>query len=201
MPSKGAPRSKVAALSQEVHPMNPTGYALQIAGRFRGVLKDAEICGVWTFAWLPETSGKVTHQSFNLGGNPTDPIELLDPANQPMVAFLDAFARQPDEVIKLLTIFRVHIREKVGKPGTSLVHAAFINKGTGKEAAHVLAEAESNGGPTLPAVESAGRRLRRHKASLESEQKGKGPDWPYINSAGAEPIPRQQGRKADKKGP
>ena len=137
-----------------------------------------------------------------MGGNPTDPIELLDPANLPMVAFLDAFARQPDEVIKLLTIFRVHIREKVGKPGPSLVHAAFINEGTGKEAAHVLAEAESNGGPTLPAaVESAGRRLRRHKASLEAEQKGKGPDWPYINSAGAEPIPRQQGRKADKKGP
>jgi hypothetical protein len=182
--------------------MNPTGYALQVAGRrFREVLSDAEINGVWTFAWLPETSGKVTHRSFILGGKPTDPIELLDPANLAMVAFLDAFARQPDEVIKLLTTFRVYIREKVGKPGPSLVHAAFINEGTGKEAAHVLAEAESNVGPTLAAVESAGRRLRRHAASLESAQKGKGPYWPHINSAGAEPIPRKRGRKADKKGP
>lgn len=198
MPRKGEPRPKAAAPPRERLSALSTGLALEVAGRrFRRVLTDAEIDGVWSLAWLPETSGNVTHQGFKLAGNPEDPIDRLDPFNLPMAAFLDAFARQPETVIDLLARFRRYIREEVGKPGTSLVHAAFIAAGTAKEAANVLAEAESKGAPTLAAVASAGRRLRRHRAAVEPSSANQ--LWPTVAATGAEPVRRKQRRGADKK--
>jgi hypothetical protein len=174
--------------------------ALEIAGlRFRKRLADAEIVGVWSLAWLPESSGNITHPGFVVEGANEDPIERLNPHNLPMLAFLDAFARQPEAVIDLLKIFRRYIREKVGRPGPSLVHAALIAGGTPKEAAHNLAEAETKGSPTAAAIASAGRRLRRHRSSLKESIKG--PLWPYVAATGTEPVPRNQASGADKKTP
>lgn len=187
--------------------------ALRIAGgkQFKD-LKDAEKIGVWTFAWLPETSGKVEldhfkkvehdHFKIDMANGREDPVDRLNPYDQHMAAFVDAFARRPDAVISLLKKFRRFICEECGRPGQSTEHATLISYGTTKAAASIRAEAEAKPSkPTTGAVASAERGLRRRRQELEKVLKpyDKSPDWPVgFNRASGDPIIRKQHQKADK---
>lgn len=171
-------------------PLSPkaNSSALVVAGsRFRDVLTHAEIVGVWAFAWLPETSGNVTHPGFKVDGKPMDPLDLLDPHNLHLGAFVDGFVRQPEAVLDLLTRFRKYIRQEVGKPGKSLAHAVLYEAETPKEAASLLAKAEGN--KTAVSVDSAAKRLRHHRAIRKDSTEN--PLWPSVATTGANPVPKK----------
>jgi len=225
-------REAPAAPKEKGHSQTSNANALRIAGRrFRKRnatdpeeegLSDAEICGVWAFAWIPETSQRVRPENSRVYVNKvSDPLGLLDPHNLTMGAFVDGFARHPELVIKLLGKFRRYIR-RFGAPGPSCVHAvcfyadqwnedehskksgkssahaAPFAKGTGKDAAYCLAKVETGVGrqPTVAAVQSAGRKIRRHKAHVKASVTS--PYWPYVPGTGADPIPKKQRQRADK---
>lgn len=163
--------------------------ALQIAGvKVRRILTDAEIAGCWAFAWLPEASGKVTHK-FLEPSQTFDPItsRYLNPCNLRLGAFIDAFSKHPEEVLKLLQKFRDHIRKAGGTADMTegSVHSAMLDHGTGKEAAHRVAKLA--GIKTEPELETVGRKIRRAAALV----KGKGSGWPMLGGGTAEPVPRK----------
>jgi len=162
---------------------------LRIAGkRFRRILTDAEIKGCWDFAWLPEASGNVRHEFLEV--RPTfDPVtaRYLNPHNLGLSAFIDAFTKHPEEVLKLLKKFREHINGEAS-PGSvesqeGQVHASMLEHGTGKEAAHHAAELA--GVRTPEGIETIQRKIRRAAALV----KGKGPLWPMAGRGPLEPIP------------
>ena len=163
---------------------------LRIAGkRFRSILTDAEIAGCWEFAWLPEASGNVRHEFLEV--RPTfDPVtaRYLNPHNLGLSAFIDAFTKHPEEVLKLLQKFRERIRKEGGSLGSpeaqeGWVHAAMLEHGTGKEAAHWAAE--QAGIRTAKGIETIQRKIRRAAALV----KGKGLLWPMAGCGPLEPIP------------
>lgn len=166
-------------------------------------LSHAEQNGIWAFAWLPETSGNVKHDHFEIdpANGLEDPIDRLNPHNLHMAAFMDAFAKHPDATIALLKRFRRFICEECGRPGKSTVHATLISHGTTNKAAEILATANEGSNPTETNVESSARRLRRHRQELKKILKPyeQNPDWPVgWNRASGDPIIRKQDKKQDK---
>lgn len=189
-------------------PTNPAGSAipedhrgmaepLQIAGkRFRGVLTDAEISGCWSFAWLPESSGNpnlpepvpnIRHKFLEV--RPIrDPINAryMSPRNLELAAFIDAFSKHPDEVLQLLIKFRNHIKrhgDSLENWEETVVQAAFLEKGSGKDAAHYAAELA--GVKSAAGVENIERKLQKKTGLV----KGKPFLWPEIAVGSAEAIP------------
>jgi len=164
---------------------------LRIAGAdLRRILTDAEIAGCWAFAWLPETTGKVTHEFLELGER-FDPVtsRYLNPRNLTLGAFIDAFSKHPEEVLKLLLRFRAHIRKEGGTADMTegSVYSAMLDHGTGKEAAHRAVELAGIRNRNRTVVETMGKKIRRAAAPV----KGKGVGWPMLGGGTAEPIQRK----------